>query len=208
MPGQGTIFQFRKYLPYKSLAVVFITAVVLHCGRILTIRKGLVLVLLSLWVLLAGLAAGFLAVVPYFNCILLRNHEIAEQPFTHANLTQRMTREAVDFIERYKSGLFLWTGFLKQVVFTAVFFLSCRNSDRPFLLYFPFILVHTALFTSAEFRGTSRHGIYGDAVHEVDWSVGRSQTKHPPTCRGRGQWFTDCTVCPQVRSCRRWTGSA
>ncbi|XP_028252827.1 steryl-sulfatase isoform X2 [Parambassis ranga] len=147
MSGQGTIFQFRKYLPYKSLAVVFVTAVVLHGSRILTIRRGLVLGLLSLAVLLAGLVAGFLAVVPYFNCILLRDHEIAEQPFTHENLTQRMTREAVDFIE--------------------------RNSDRPFLLYFPFILVHTALFTSAEFRGTSRHGIYGDAVHEVDWSVGQ-----------------------------------
>lgn len=30
------------------------------------------------------------------------------------------------------------------------------------------------MFASAAFRGTSGHGIYGDAVHEVDWSVGRS----------------------------------
>lgn len=50
----------------------------------------------------------------------------------------------------------------------------CRNSERPFLLYLAFIQVHTAMFASAAFRGTSRHGIYGDAVHEVDWSVGRS----------------------------------
>lgn len=30
------------------------------------------------------------------------------------------------------------------------------------------------MFASAAFRGTSQHGIYGDAVHEVDWSVGGS----------------------------------
>ncbi|KAG7258506.1 hypothetical protein CRUP_014639 [Coryphaenoides rupestris] len=33
--------------------------------------------------------------------------------------------------------------------------------------------VHTALFASPAFQGTSRHGIYGDAIHEVDWSVGQ-----------------------------------
>lgn len=30
------------------------------------------------------------------------------------------------------------------------------------------------MFASGAFRGTSDHGIYGDAVHEVDWSVGMS----------------------------------
>lgn len=47
-----------------------------------------------------------------------------------------------------------------------------RNSARPFLLFFSFLQVHTAMFASAAFRGTSRHGVYGDAVQEVDWSVG------------------------------------
>ena len=58
----------------------------------------------------------------------------------------------------------------KKIVF-AVF---SRNSARPFLLFLSFLQVHTAMFASAAFRGTSGHGIYGDAVHEVDWSVGRS----------------------------------
>lgn len=58
-------------------------------------------------------------------------------------------------------------------------FLSCgyffsRNSERPFLLFFSLVQVHTAMFASAAFRGTSGHGIYGDAVQEVDWSVGKS----------------------------------
>ncbi|CAG06631.1 unnamed protein product, partial [Tetraodon nigroviridis] len=47
------------------------------------------------------------------------------------------------------------------------------NSAKPFLLFFSFLQVHTAIFASAAFRGTSQHGIYGDAVHEVDWSVGQ-----------------------------------
>lgn len=47
-----------------------------------------------------------------------------------------------------------------------------RNSARPFLLFFSFLQVHTALFASPHFRGKSRHGLYGDAVMEVDWSVG------------------------------------
>lgn len=51
---------------------------------------------------------------------------------------------------------------------------STRNSERPFLLFFSLVQVHTAMFASAAFRGTSGHGVYGDAVHEVDWSVGES----------------------------------
>uniref|UniRef100_A0A8C6TPX8 Steroid sulfatase (microsomal), isozyme S n=1 Tax=Neogobius melanostomus TaxID=47308 RepID=A0A8C6TPX8_9GOBI len=48
-----------------------------------------------------------------------------------------------------------------------------RSAERPFLLFFTFLQVHTALFASAQFTGSSPHGIYGDAVQEVDWSVGQ-----------------------------------
>ncbi|RVE75018.1 hypothetical protein OJAV_G00012520 [Oryzias javanicus] len=78
---------------------------------------------------------------------MTRDRSVVEQPFRSENLTQSMTREAVAFME--------------------------RNAARPFLLFFSFLQVHTAMFASAPFRGTSRHGIYGDAVHEVDWSVGQ-----------------------------------
>lgn len=39
-------------------------------------------------------------IIPSFNCVLMKDHGIVEQPFVSENLTQRMTREAVDFIER------------------------------------------------------------------------------------------------------------
>ncbi|XP_059184233.1 steryl-sulfatase [Centropristis striata] len=146
-PGHGTVFQFYKYFPYSTLGIVLVTAVLLHYSGIVTIRRGLIVSLLSLLAVLIPLIVGFIMVVPYLNCLLMRDHRIVEQPYSSENLTQRMTHEAVDFIE--------------------------KNSARPFLLFFSFIQVHTALFASAAFRGTSRHGIYGDSVHEVDWSVGQ-----------------------------------
>lgn len=35
-----------------------------------------------------------------------------------------------------------------------------------------YLHVHTALFSSKDFAGKSKHGAYGDAVEEMDWSVG------------------------------------
>ncbi|XP_031707930.1 steryl-sulfatase isoform X1 [Anarrhichthys ocellatus] len=146
-PGHGTVFQIHKYLPYRTLAIVLVSAASLHYMGVLSMRRGLVVSLLCLSALVTGLTAGFIMMMPYLNCVLMRDHRVVEQPFTSENLTQRMTHEAVDFME--------------------------RNSAGPFLLFFSFIQVHTAMFASAAFRGTSRHGIYGDAVHEVDWSVGQ-----------------------------------
>ncbi|CAK6965482.1 steryl-sulfatase [Scomber scombrus] len=146
-PGHGTVFMVYKYLPYRTLAIILLTAALLHYSGLITISRRLILSLVCLLVTVTCLIAGFIQVIPYLNCVLMRDHRVVEQPFTSENLTRRMTHEAVDFIE--------------------------RNSARPFLLFFSFLQVHTAMFASAPFRGTSRHGIYGDAVHEVDWSVGQ-----------------------------------
>ncbi|HEU4418842.1 MAG TPA: sulfatase [Planctomycetota bacterium] len=64
-----------------------------------------------------------------------------------ALLTRRYTERAVDFIERHRG--------------------------RPFLLYVPHTMVHVPLFVSPEFAGKSRKGLFGDAVMEIDWSVGQ-----------------------------------
>ncbi|XP_042260914.1 steryl-sulfatase [Thunnus maccoyii] len=146
-PGHGTVFQIHKYLPYRTMGITLVTAALLHYSGLITIRRGLILSLMSLLVMITALTAGFVKIIPYLNCVLMRDHRVVEQPFRSENLTQRMTHEAVEFIE--------------------------RNSAKPFLLFFSFLQVHTAIFASAPFRGTSRHGIYGDAVHEVDWSVGQ-----------------------------------
>ncbi|KAJ0009546.1 hypothetical protein NQD34_001248, partial [Periophthalmus magnuspinnatus] len=146
-PGHGTVFQFNKYLPIKTTVVILISTIIVYYFGLLPVPRFLVMGATSLAVLVTCFLTTFLLVVPYMNCILMRNGEIVEQPFSTLNMTQRMTQEAVDFME--------------------------RSSEGPFLLLVSYLQVHTALFTSADFRGSSAHGLYGDAVQEVDWSVGQ-----------------------------------
>ncbi|XP_068038691.1 arylsulfatase D-like isoform X3 [Anomalospiza imberbis] len=83
----------------------------------------------------------------YWNCILMRNHDITEQPMNLQKATSNMLKEAITFIE--------------------------RNKHRPFLLFVSLLHVPTPLITSEKFQGRSRHGLYGDNVEEMDWMVGR-----------------------------------
>jgi len=46
------------------------------------------------------------------------------------------------------------------------------NKDHPFFLYVAHKDVHIPLFPSERFKGKSAGGLYGDAVEELDWSVG------------------------------------
>jgi arylsulfatase A len=48
-----------------------------------------------------------------------------------------------------------------------------RNKANPFLLYVPHSMPHVPLFRSPEFAGKSGHGVHGDVITELDWSVGQ-----------------------------------
>lgn len=85
--------------------------------------------------------------VEYWNVPLLRNEEIIERPTDQTTITRRYTEEAIRFIEGNKEG--------------------------PFFLYLAHSLPHVPLFASDEFMGTSRRGLYGDVIEEIDWSVGQ-----------------------------------
>lgn len=61
-------------------------------------------------------------------------------------LTTWYTQRAVKFIERYR--------------------------NQPFFLYVPHNMPHVPLFVSEKYRGKSKHGLYGDVIQEIDWSVG------------------------------------
>lgn len=146
-PGRGTVFQFQKYLPFKTVGIIIFTTFLLHYLGIVHVPR-LVRIGVSFGVVLVSfLLVGFLLVVPIMNCVLMKDGEILEQPFSTVNMTQKMTQQAVHFIERSSSG--------------------------PFLLFMSFLQVHTALFVSEAFKDSSKHGIYGDAVQEMDWSVGQ-----------------------------------
>jgi arylsulfatase A-like enzyme len=47
------------------------------------------------------------------------------------------------------------------------------KKDNPFFLYFSLTAPHTPIAPTEEFKGKSSAGLYGDFVHEVDWSVGQ-----------------------------------
>ena len=47
------------------------------------------------------------------------------------------------------------------------------SSSSPFLLVLSFAHVHTALHALPQHKGKSKHGRYGDAVEEMDWTVGQ-----------------------------------
>ncbi|MEQ1850828.1 MAG: sulfatase [Chthoniobacteraceae bacterium] len=78
---------------------------------------------------------------------LMRGAEVVEYPAEQDTLTKRYTEEAVKFIR--------------------------ENRAKPFFVYLPHTMVHVPLAASAAFRGKSVGGLLGDAVEEVDWSVGQ-----------------------------------
>ena len=75
-------------------------------------------------------------------------------------LTRRLTVEATSFIKR-------------------------APSDRPLFLYLAQHAPHAPHFASSEFAGRSGWGPYGDAVQELDWSVGEVMRTLQETGRDR-----------------------
>jgi arylsulfatase A len=47
-----------------------------------------------------------------------------------------------------------------------------HNKTKPFFLYVAHTMPHVPLAVSEKFRGTTKRGLYGDAVSEIDWSTG------------------------------------
>ncbi|MFC5457780.1 sulfatase [Prosthecobacter fluviatilis] len=93
--------------------------------------------------------------IPYSNDMrpvqVLEGTQVIEYPVVQATLTRRYTERALGFIERSK--------------------------DQPFLLYLAEAMPHKPLAASEAFYKKSEAGLYGDAVEELDWSVGQVLAK-------------------------------
>jgi arylsulfatase A-like enzyme len=76
----------------------------------------------------------------------MRGEKVIEYPVDQTTLTKRYTEEAVRFID--------------------------QNRDESFFLYLPHTMVHLPLAASEEFQGKTA-SLLGDAIAEVDWSVGQ-----------------------------------
>lgn len=48
-----------------------------------------------------------------------------------------------------------------------------NNKDKPFFLYLAHTMPHIPIFASKDFIGSSKVGLYGDVIQEIDWSVGQ-----------------------------------
>lgn len=79
-------------------------------------------------------------------CPLVRDNVVIEVPADQTQFTQRYTRETIRFIT--------------------------RNKDKPFFVYLAHNMPHIPLHASEKFVGSSKRGIYGDTIQELDWSTG------------------------------------
>ena len=71
--------------------------------------------------------------------------------FKAVEVLPTLTRKAVGYIDRQCAG---------------------ATNDKPFFIYMPLNSPHTPIVPSAEWRGKSALGRYGDFVMETDWAVG------------------------------------
>jgi arylsulfatase A-like enzyme len=83
----------------------------------------------------------------WWRASLMRNDKIIEQSTDLSTITRRYTEQALAFIK--------------------------TNKHRPFFLYFAHTYPHVPLFASEKFKQTSKRGLFGDVVEELDWSVGQ-----------------------------------
>lgn len=80
-------------------------------------------------------------------CFVYRNTTLAQQPIDHTTLTGSIVRDAVGFVKAHAGG--------------------------PWLYYLAFPQCHVSMFTNTSFTNTSRNGIFGDNIREMDWAVGQ-----------------------------------
>ncbi len=80
---------------------------------------------------------------------LMENETVIEAPADRNELTKRYTERALQFIQ--------------------------ENREQPFFLYMPQAMPGStpAPFASADFRGKSQNGPWGDSIEELDWSAGQ-----------------------------------
>lgn len=81
-----------------------------------------------------------------FTIELMRNGQVIESPTDNNLLTSKYTKEAISFLR--------------------------SEDNRPFFLLLSYNAPHTPLGVHPDFEGKSQKGRYGDAVEELDFSVG------------------------------------
>ena len=89
--------------------------------------------------------------IPYSNdmesTVYMRGNDVVEYKVDQQYTTKTYTEEAIAYIDQHK--------------------------EEPFFLYLPHNMPHVPIYASPDFIGTSKRGLYGDVIQEIDWSVGQ-----------------------------------
>jgi arylsulfatase A-like enzyme len=80
---------------------------------------------------------------------LMKGMDIVQQPVNLSDITQRYTSQALNLLDQY------------------------AKSNQSFLMHVAYEEPHVPLFANPAFLNTSRRGLYGDAVEQMDDSVGQ-----------------------------------
>jgi arylsulfatase A len=88
--------------------------------------------------------------IPYSNdmasVVYLNGNDVDSFQVNQSYITKTYTDKSTDFIKRHK--------------------------DDPFFLYIAHNMPHVPIYASSAFKGSSKRGLYGDVIQELDWSVG------------------------------------
>ncbi|NXE67499.1 STS sulfatase, partial [Calcarius ornatus] len=103
-PGQGSVFlkgvQKDLVIPVQITGITLVSLAVLqYIGLLKVPFRALGYFLLIITISLVVLIFFFYH-FRQLNCFLMRDHQIIQQPLSYENLTQRLTKEAMKFIER------------------------------------------------------------------------------------------------------------
>jgi len=74
--------------------------------------------------------------------------------------------------DREKLGIIPQSQFTQRYT-TETIQLIRQHKNAPFFIYLAHNMPHVPVFASEDFKGTSRNGVYGDVIEELDWSVGQ-----------------------------------
>jgi steryl-sulfatase len=148
---QNSLFEFflmKAYFPYLIMFLTIPTSTYYFTQKKSHVFFSIVFILFNFY-----LGYYFTATYTLLNrdmCLLYQDKQIIQQPMELKNMTQRLTHDAISFIENNQ-----------------------KNNNKPFFLFMSYLKVHTALFNNVEFIGSGGDaGEYGDNIIELDWSVG------------------------------------
>lgn len=102
--------------------------------------------------------------------VYIKNHQITQFP----SATQEAWRFPAFVRKGPRSPVFRMADALDHLIQEAVTFIHDKSEKKsPFFLYLPLTGPHKPVLPHPRFLGKTEAGLYGDFVHQVDWSVGQ-----------------------------------